>query len=60
MASNSKYIRRRMEERLMEERKHMLLDLMKDPTYVPMKMKELAMLFRRPERAAPRTGRSFK
>ncbi len=33
-----------MEERLMEERKHMLLDLMKDPTYVPMKMKELAML----------------
>ncbi len=33
-----------MEERLMEERKHMLLDLMKDPTYVPMKLKELAML----------------
>ena len=33
-----------MEERLMEERKNMLLDLMKDPTYVPMKMKELAML----------------
>ena len=33
-----------MEERLMEERKHMLLDLMKDPAYVPMKLKELAML----------------
>ena len=33
-----------MEERLMEERKNMLLDLMKDPTYVPMKLKELAML----------------
>ena len=33
-----------MEEKLMEERKHMLLDLMKDPTYVPMKLKELAML----------------
>ncbi len=33
-----------MEERLMEERKHMLLNLMKDPTYVPMKLKELAML----------------
>ena len=28
----------------MEERKNMLLDLMKDPTYVPMKLKELAML----------------
>ena len=26
-----------MEEKLMEERKNMLLDLMKDPTYVPMK-----------------------
>ena len=33
-----------MEEKLMEERKNMLLDLMKDPTYVPMKLKELAML----------------
>ena len=33
-----------MEERLMEERKQMLLTLMKDPTYVPMKLKELAML----------------
>ena len=33
-----------MEERLMEERKKMLLTLMKDPTYVPMKLKELAML----------------
>lgn len=33
-----------MEENLMEERKNMLLDLMKDPTYVPMKLKELAML----------------
>ena len=31
-----------MEEKLMEERKNMLLDLMKDPTYVPMKLKELA------------------
>ncbi len=40
--------RRRMEETLMEERKQMLLTLMKDPTYVPMKLKELAMLeFRR-------------
>ena len=28
----------------MEERKQMLLTLMKDPTYVPMKLKELAML----------------
>lgn len=36
--------RRRMEETLMEERKQMLLTLMKDPTYVPMKLKELAML----------------
>ncbi len=38
-----------MEETLMEERKQMLLTLMKDPTYVPMKLKELAMLlgFRR-------------
>lgn len=35
--------RRRMEETLMEERKQMLLTLMKDPTYVPMKLKELAM-----------------
>ena len=33
-----------MEETLMEERKQMLLTLMKDPTYVPMKLKELAML----------------
>lgn len=33
-----------MEEKLMEERKNMLLDLMKDATYVPMKLKELAML----------------
>ena len=33
-----------MEEKLMEERKNMLLDLMKDPTYVPMKLKELALL----------------
>ena len=33
-----------MEEKLMEERKQMLLTLMKDPTYVPMKLKELAML----------------
>ena len=33
-----------MEETLMEERKQMLLPLMKDPTYVPMKLKELAML----------------
>ena len=32
-----------MEETLMEERKQMLLTLMKDPTYVPMKLKELAM-----------------
>ena len=36
--------RRRMEETLMEDRKQMLLTLMKDPTYVPMKLKELAML----------------
>ena len=36
--------RRRMEETLKEERKQMLLTLMKDPTYVPMKLKELAML----------------
>lgn len=36
--------RRRMEETLMEERKQMLLTLMKDPTYVPMKLKELAIL----------------
>ena len=36
--------RRRMEETLMEEQKQMLLTLMKDPTYVPMKLKELAML----------------
>ena len=27
----------------MEERKNMLLDLMKDPTYVPMKLKELGL-----------------
>lgn len=33
-----------MEETLKEERKQMLLTLMKDPTYVPMKLKELAML----------------
>ena len=33
-----------MEETLIEERKQMLLTLMKDPTYVPMKLKELAML----------------
>ena len=33
-----------MEETLMEERKQMLLTLMKDPTYVPMKLKELAIL----------------
>ena len=33
-----------MEETLMEERKQMLLTLMKDPTYVPMELKELAML----------------
>ena len=33
-----------MEETLMEERKQRLLTLMKDPTYVPMKLKELAML----------------
>ena len=33
-----------MEETLMEDRKQMLLTLMKDPTYVPMKLKELAML----------------
>ena len=33
-----------MEETVMEERKQMLLTLMKDPTYVPMKLKELAML----------------
>ena len=33
-----------MDETLMEERKQMLLTLMKDPTYVPMKLKELAML----------------
>ncbi len=33
-----------MEETLMEELKQMLLTLMKDPTYVPMKLKELAML----------------
>ena len=33
-----------MEKKIMEERKNMLLDLMKDPTYVPMKLKELAML----------------
>lgn len=33
-----------MEETLMEERKQMLLTLMKDPTYVPMKLRELAML----------------
>lgn len=32
-----------MEETLMEERKQMLLTLMKDLTYVPMKLKELAM-----------------
>ena len=33
-----------MEDPFMEERKQMLLTLMKDPTYVPMKLKELAML----------------
>ena len=33
-----------MEETLMEERKQMLLTLMKDPTYVLMKLNELAML----------------
>ena len=42
--------RRRMEETLMEERKQMLLTLMKDPTYVPMKLKELAMLLGVPGR----------
>lgn len=38
-----------MEETLMEERKQMLLTLMKDPTYVPMKLKELAMLLGGPK-----------
>lgn len=39
-----------MEETLMEERKQMLLTLMKDPTYVPMKLKELAMLLGVPKK----------
>ena len=38
-----------MEETLMEERKQMLLTLMKDPTYVPMKLKELAILLQVPK-----------
>ncbi len=38
-----------MEEKLMEDRKQMLLTLMKDPAYVPMKLKELAMLLNVPK-----------
>ena len=39
-----------MEETLMEERKQMLLTLMKDPTYVPMKLKELAIMLQVPKK----------
>ena len=50
-----------MEERLMEERKNMLLDLMKGPdTYVPMKLKSWRCFLVRHKGAARRAGRSFK
>ena len=49
-----------MEERLMEERKNMLLDLMKDPTYFPMKLKELAMLLGVTKEQRGELERSFK
>lgn len=38
-----------LEEKLMEQRKHMIVELMNDPNYVPMKQKELAILMQVPK-----------
>ena len=38
-----------MDSVLLEQRKEMLTALMKDPAYVPMKLKELAMLLNIPK-----------
>ena len=39
----------RLERKLMEQRKHMIVELMNDPLYVPMKQKELAILMQVPK-----------
>ena len=38
-----------MEENQMKERKEMILSLMNEPSYVPMKIKELAILLEVPK-----------